>query len=573
MSETESKFINDAISELVISSAIKISEEEAGQFISPVFTVAKSDGGRRFVLNLKKLNTFIFAPHFKLEDIRMAKQLVSPGCYMTVIDQKDAYYMIPIALESQKYLKFRWNGVLYAYTCLCFGLNLAPWLFTKIMKPVLAYLRSRGFQNVSYLDDLLTIGRTLEACLVNLQFTIKLFEELGIRINFKKSQLIPSREVKFLGFVICSIDMNLTLPISKKNNLVQKIIKYLSSNCNTIHKLAEIIGILISVCPAVKYGQLYTRQLEIEKTLALENSNNSFLAKMVLSNEAIKDLNWWLSHVQSAKKGLRKDSFDLRITTDASLTGWGAECNGQTTRGFWSILENRYDINELEMIALFNGLKCFSGANKEILCRTDNTTTISYINKYGGCKSIKLHAIAKSIWQWCEERQITIFASYISTKDNFVADALSRESVDEFDFMLNSSNFNLIKNKLGDPNIDLFASNLTRQCDCFVSWKPSPGCEWVDAFTQPWTTYFYAFPPFSLIPRVLNKIRIEKCEGIVVAPYWPTQAWFPLFNDMSISQVIIIPKNKNELFSPYLNRAHPLSYQVTLMAAILSGQH
>ncbi|OXA39211.1 Gag-Pro-Pol polyprotein [Folsomia candida] len=212
MSETESKFINDAISELVISSAIKISEEEAGQFISPVFTVAKSDGGRRFVLNLKKLNTFIFAPHFKLEDIRMAKQLVSPGCYMTVIDQKDAYYMIPIALESQKYLKFRWNGVLYAYTCLCF---------------------------------------------------------------------------------------------------------------------------------AVKYGQLYTRQLEIEKTLALENSNNSFLAKMMLSNEAIKDLNWWLSHVQSAKKGLRKDSFDLRITTDASLTGWGAECNGQTTRGFWSILENR----------------------------------------------------------------------------------------------------------------------------------------------------------------------------------------------------------------------------------------
>lgn len=114
---------------------------------------------------------------------------------------------------------------------------------------------------------------------------------------------------------------------------------------------------------------------------------------------------------------------------------------------------------------------------------------------------------------------------------------------------------------------------MTRQCDRFVSWKPSPECEWVDAFTEPWRLNFYAFPPFTLIPRVLSKIKMERCEGIVVAPYWPTQAWFPLFNEMKISEVILITKNRNELFSPYLNREHGLSYKVTLMAAKLSGKH
>lgn len=94
------------------------------------------------------------------------------------------------------------------------------------------------------------------------------------------------------------------------------------------------------------------------------------------------------------------------------------------------------------MLALFNGLKCFSDQGKEILCRSDNTTAISYINRFGGCKSPKLHAIAKSIWQWCERRSMTIFASYISTKDNFIADGLSRQQLDESDFMLSRNNFN-----------------------------------------------------------------------------------------------------------------------------------
>lgn len=60
---------------------------------------------------------------------------------MTSIDLKDAYYSIPIALEHQKYLKFIWRDQLYAFTCLPMGLSSSPWIFTKVMKSVFAYLR------------------------------------------------------------------------------------------------------------------------------------------------------------------------------------------------------------------------------------------------------------------------------------------------------------------------------------------------------------------------------------------------------------------------------------------------
>lgn len=39
-----------------------------GQFISSFFVIKKSSRGWRFILNLKRLNMFIIAPHFKLED-------------------------------------------------------------------------------------------------------------------------------------------------------------------------------------------------------------------------------------------------------------------------------------------------------------------------------------------------------------------------------------------------------------------------------------------------------------------------------------------------------------------------
>lgn len=48
----------------------------------------------------------------------------------------------------------------------------------------------------------------------------------------------------------------------------------------------------------------------------------------------------------------------------------------------------------------------------------DNTTAISYINQFGGVQHPHLHKITKNIWQWCEQWNIFVFASYINTKDN-----------------------------------------------------------------------------------------------------------------------------------------------------------
>jgi hypothetical protein len=390
--------VDESVIELLSTGAIVESKEEKGQYISNVFTVPKPDGSSRFVINLKPLNEFIDCPHFKMEDIRTAISLVSKNCFMAVIDQKDAYHAIAIKPQFRKYLKFRWNGILYEYTCLPFGLNVGPRIFTKIMKPVLAHLRGRMFISVSYLDDMLIVGKSLSVCLENLTVTLELFSQLGFLVNHKKSQLIPSTIVQYLGFILNSNTMRIYLPENKVIKIKKRVNDLLNNPTPTIRMISDVIGHFTSACLATPYGQLYTRELEFDRNRGLKESEGNYDAVVKISKNSILDCHWWLNKIGKTSSSLIVPNFSGTLTTDASLTGWGAEYNNNTTKGQWSNIDRSFHINVLELIAIYNGLKSFVILkNVWICCRTDNTTAMAHINKYGGCRSRKLHLVAKQI--------------------------------------------------------------------------------------------------------------------------------------------------------------------------------
>lgn len=126
---------------MLASGAISYCKNRRDQYLSKVFSVPKPDGTSRFILNLKKLNKYINKVHFKMEDIRSAINLLKKDCFFGTIDLKDAYFSIPI---HQKYLRFKFSNKIYEFNVLPFGLSTAPYVFTKIMRPVLAQLRKEG---------------------------------------------------------------------------------------------------------------------------------------------------------------------------------------------------------------------------------------------------------------------------------------------------------------------------------------------------------------------------------------------------------------------------------------------
>ena len=55
---------------------------------------------------------------------------------------------------AYQYLGFEWKGRYYHYTVLPFGISTAPYIFTKVMKTTVGYMRSLGYLFIQYLDDL-----------------------------------------------------------------------------------------------------------------------------------------------------------------------------------------------------------------------------------------------------------------------------------------------------------------------------------------------------------------------------------------------------------------------------------
>ena len=122
---------------------------------------------------------------------------------------------VPIKPEFRKYLKFSWRGQLYQYTCFANGLCNCPRYFTKLLKPVYASLRSRGFLSAAFIDDCYLQGQTFTECEQNVQETVTLFESLGFVVHEGKSVLIPCKKQKYLGFWIDSNTMAVTLSSEK----------------------------------------------------------------------------------------------------------------------------------------------------------------------------------------------------------------------------------------------------------------------------------------------------------------------------------------------------------------------
>ena len=315
--------------------------------------------------------------------------------------------------------------------------------------------------------------------------------------------------------------------------------------------------------------------MEIFRNKFLKTSKGNYDYPISLTKEIIEDVRWWIKNVDNYPNTIGIPEFSLEIYTDACLTGYGIFCEGKQTNGLWNESEKQFHINALELLAIKIGLLCFCAEikNKHIHVFTDNTVSVLGINKMGSCKE-NINNIIRDIWLFCMERNIKITASHIPGVKNVIADKLSRSHKIDLEWKLNPKIFDKLKKILGPFDIDLFSSRINFQMKPYASWNPDPEASFINALNMTWTKIFgYAFPPFSLIPRILQKIEMEKVENLcILVPLWKTQSWFPKLGRLLIDLPILIPNRKDVLIHPLeKSRSHPLSKKLNLMACKLSG--
>ena len=515
----ETLIIDSEIQKLLSKQVIEPTGHCKNEVISDIFVREKKDGSYRLILNLKKLNQFTSKHHFKMDTLTTITNLVEKDCFMASIDLKDAYYSVPIAKQHRAYLRFIWRGQLYQFTCLPNGLSCAPRNFTKLLKPALSEMHLQGHISSSYIDDIYLQGKTYHECVENVIDTVIQFDRLGLVAHPIKSVFNPSQELEILGFILNSVTMTITLTGRKAQTLQIACRTLLEHPSPTIREVARVIGKIVSSFPGVLYGPLHYRQLEHDKTTALQNNRWNFDKHMSLSPAARVELTWWISHVIDSVNVMTREDPAHILTTDASGEGWGAVVEHSRTGELWSAQEKLYHINYLKLLAVLLGLQVFyqNHHDTHIRLMIENSTSVAVINHMGTSHSCQLNALCKQIWEWCSLRHLWISAAHIPGKANTEADLESRQNRSETEWMLDKELLSKSLKTLNfTPEIDMFASRINAQFRRYVAYRPDPGAVAVDAFSINWTQQkFYAFPAFSIIPLVLKKIQQDKAYGIL----------------------------------------------------------
>ena len=521
---------------LLKRAVIRCGDRYVPKFSAVFFMTPKKGGKWRPILNLRPLNKFIVPRKFRMETLPNILNFLGPGMWVASIDLKDAYLHIPVRPMDQAFLCFSYQQQLFRFVAMPFGLSTAPRIFTRVTKTLAAFLRRKGIRIFMYIDDWLVVADSKARCHTDTLSVIH--EAQSPRLDHKsgKVQLHPHTNTSLSGSSVrpaCRVGVPNE---GETGDPYSYGLRSLPPAVGSGTGMAGPSGVhgqyMVDLIP---YCRLRMRPIQWHLLSFFRPSSHLYQTPVPITEVIRPQLLWW-SREQNLSVGVRfpRPAPDVTLTTDASLTGWGAYIGEATASGHWQAPWNTFHINRLELEAVSRALIHFSNlvVGQRVLIRTDNTTVVAYINKQGGTHSFPLWRQSWLLFQWAIREGVSLQATHLPGILNVRADILSRQGQVQttFEWQLNPLVFQQILTRCQVyPEVDLFASPTNSQLPLFCSLHPHESVWRVNALSFTWGGHdFYAFPSPALIPRVLMKVTADSpLSFTLIAPFWPSRPWFP----------------------------------------------
>ncbi|KAI2646019.1 ORF V: Enzymatic polyprotein [Labeo rohita] len=377
------------------------------------------------------------------------------------------------------------------------------------------------------LDDWLIIAHSRDLLCEHRDLVLQHLSYLGFQVNQEKSRLSPVQSISFLGMELDSVNMSARLTNERAQSVLSCLKLFRHRSAVPLKLFQTLLGHMAATAAVTPLGLLHMRPLQHWHYGRIPRwawHHGTF--QVGVTPECRRLFSPW-SDPAFLRAGvpLGQVSRHMVVNTDASKTGWGAVCNGQTASGSWSGPRLQWHINCLELLAVLLALRRFLPVlrDKHVLIRTDNVPTVAYINRQGGLHSRRMSQLARHLLLWSQTRLRSLRAIYIPGELNRAADALSRQLTRPGEWRLHPQVVQLIWSRFGEAQVDLFASPESSHCRLFYALSEAPLGRDALAHSWPWGLIKYAFPPVSLLAQTLCKIREDEEQVLLVAPYWPTR--------------------------------------------------
>ena len=363
--------------------------------------------------------------------------------FCAVSDIQSAYRSVLVLPSHREFQGFQWDlgqgPCWFQDLAICFGLKCAPWIFTKISDFCVRCMKHDGVVRCfNYLDDFIVIGVDQDQCELYQQKLHTVLVDLGFKVSEKK-EIAPSTEVKYLGIIVNTLDMSLSIGHDKLSRAQECVKDLLNRKWCSRRKLEQITGLLSHCSTVVKGGRTYTRRLYD----ALKYTDSK-CRRVKLSDLAILDLRWWSSFLvvfNGKARMFDKDCPVVPLVTDASNSGFGAYTDSDFFWGFWKVEDKwcghqesapieevfRNHINVGEMWPVVAGLHRWCSEWRDCIVEvvTDNTQ-VQHALRTGRSSNPSTMKWLREIFWVCAFNNIYIKSTRIASKDNILADSLSR---------------------------------------------------------------------------------------------------------------------------------------------------
>jgi len=542
-------FLDQEIADLLRAGALR--EVPSRPYIVLPMQVAVQPSKKRLIVDASRaINPTLTDGHVRLPTLARVAPEVPQGAWLCTLDLKSGYYHWRVREQDRRYLGVAWTGRdgrqrFYEWTVTFLGLSTLVRDFTKVLRPVVAYLRRIGVHTSVYIDDFVIVSATREQAFRDRDKVLAVLSACGWVDNPDKRQG-PAQRLKYLGLILDTRTRTVHIPPRKLDKLRDTLSRAGQTPRATVRDLARVTGLVISVLQATGPTLLLLSR-PLFATIAQAASYNQWVSWVPL-HSAFLDLAAELPRLDGAPV-FRDDDEHIAASThlasDASANGlavcrilcragrehiwhhgpcgvqWFREPITGLTAGLSSTLR--------ELLAILRFL-CHHGfqlTGRRVTNWTDSNNTERILLR--GSPVPDLQRLALAIHFLARHYRIDLRVFWIRRSDPRIqlADEHSRfeEPEDPDDFGLCKNDFFQLQAASGRPfTCDLFASQRNARCARFASITAAPGATFRDAFAVHWGQqgFIYLHPPPHLVAPSVRKLVRDRATGVLIVPRWYT---------------------------------------------------
>jgi hypothetical protein len=432
--------------------------------IQPLHMILKPGRKPRLVIDLSRnLNQHLAYEYFSYSSVRDAMELSTPHCWYSKLDLSNCFLSFPLHPSALPYFIFRFEGQLYQFVRMPFGLCSAPRICTEMLAVVAYRMGLDGIEAlIRYLDDFLFLDGSESASQGSLASAMRIFDEFGLVVNPEKTEG-PAQRITFLGVLFDSTSQTVACTPERVCELITLLHASVARRSIRLSALESLIGKLQFATQVLPGFRPFTHRLQAVLNARLASiargrggvRRHEFaraVARVRVDTGFRADVSFWLSHLRgwNGKQRWRSArSAPFVFASDASLGGFGFYLEttppaadvtqwpvhlrvGSGFMGVYSpedsfLHASSSQMTWCEMFAVFAALTTYADVLRDtcVLFLVDNQTDVHVLNKQA-TRSERLAGLLRAIYALSLEYNISIYARHRPGVENVLADFLSR---------------------------------------------------------------------------------------------------------------------------------------------------